>query len=226
MKRPSSFCCSCAWFMYCCNLLARFGTWCGGVPVWPRGLDRCLSSRAAPGVTGTRSACAATPQAPFTPGAAGRDDRAARAWGSPGIACPRGWAGLTGQLSAALRKAGTSPLFDRGTVLVSLAAAIALGHQHERHRAAGAPSPRARGRAERADGAAGPGPGRDPGHAGPIARARARARAHAWQLIQDTPAWFPWMQIAGKPLTGWVVIDIDATMVTASSDKEGAAPHL
>jgi hypothetical protein len=36
-------------------------------------------------------------------------------------------AGLTGQLSAALRKAGSSPVFDRGTVLVSLAAAIALG---------------------------------------------------------------------------------------------------
>ena len=36
-------------------------------------------------------------------------------------------AGLTGQLSGALRKKGTSPAFDRGTVLVSLAAAIALG---------------------------------------------------------------------------------------------------
>jgi hypothetical protein len=36
-------------------------------------------------------------------------------------------AGLTGALSAALRKAGTSPLLDRGIVLVSMAAAIALG---------------------------------------------------------------------------------------------------
>jgi hypothetical protein len=36
-------------------------------------------------------------------------------------------AGLTGQLSAALRKAGASPAFDRGIVLVLLAAAIALG---------------------------------------------------------------------------------------------------
>src|SRR5438132_133397 len=34
---------------------------------------------------------------------------------------------LTGQLSTALRKAGTSPLLDRGAVLVSMAAAIALG---------------------------------------------------------------------------------------------------
>ena len=57
-----------------------------------------------------------------------------------------------------------------------------------------------------------------------IARARARARAHAWDLIERTPAGFPWLAIAGKALTGWLVIDLDATLVTASSDKEGAAP--
>ena len=42
-------------------------------------------------------------------------------------------------------------------------------------------------------------------------------------LIQDTPAGFPWLEIAGKTLAGWLVIDMDATLVTASSDKEGAA---
>ena len=36
-------------------------------------------------------------------------------------------AGLTAWLSGALRKKGTSPAFDRGAVLVSLAVAIALG---------------------------------------------------------------------------------------------------
>ena len=36
-------------------------------------------------------------------------------------------AGLTGQLSAALRKKSTSPLLDRGIVLVSVAVSIALG---------------------------------------------------------------------------------------------------
>jgi hypothetical protein len=50
-----------------------------------------------------------------------------------------------------------------------------------------------------------------------IARARARARAHAWALIAETPAGFPWLEIAGKALTGWVVIDMDATLVTAYS---------
>jgi hypothetical protein len=57
-----------------------------------------------------------------------------------------------------------------------------------------------------------------------IARARARARAHAWNLIKATPAGFPWLVIAGKTLAGWVVIDMDATLVTAHSEKEGAAP--
>ena len=57
-----------------------------------------------------------------------------------------------------------------------------------------------------------------------IARARAKAREHAWNLIEKTPAGFPWLAVAGKTLTGWLVIDMDATLVTASSDKEGAAP--
>src|SRR5512135_1545011 len=57
-----------------------------------------------------------------------------------------------------------------------------------------------------------------------IARARAKTRAHAQALIQDTPAGFPWLVIAGKTLAGWVIIGLDATLITAYSDKEGAAP--
>src|SRR6185312_14465254 len=56
------------------------------------------------------------------------------------------------------------------------------------------------------------------------ARARARAREHAWKLIEATAAGFPWLAVAGKTLTGWVVLDMDATLITAHSDKEGAAP--
>ena len=48
-----------------------------------------------------------------------------------------------------------------------------------------------------------------------IARARARARAHAWALIAATATGFPWLVIAGEPLDGWVVIDMDATLITA-----------
>jgi hypothetical protein len=134
-------------------------------------------------------------------------------------------AGLTARLSAALQKKGTSPAFDRGTVLVSLAAAIALGATsmsdiallaHLAPVLGDAPSgPTVR----RALDLAG-----TPAMAEKIARARARARAHAWDLIGKTPAGFPWLEIAGKTLTGWLAIDMDATLVTASSDKEGAAP--
>jgi hypothetical protein len=131
-------------------------------------------------------------------------------------------AGLTAQLSAALRKTGTSPLLDRGVVLVSMAAAIALGAAsmsdiallaHLAPVLGTAPSGPTARRALDLAGA--------PVMLDRIARARARARAHAWKLIQDTPAGFPWLVIAGKALTGWLVIDLDATLVTASSPALG-----
>jgi Transposase DDE domain group 1 len=134
-------------------------------------------------------------------------------------------AGLTAQLSTALRKAGRSPLLDRGAVLVSLAVAITLGATSMSDIAVLghlAPVP--------GDAPSGPTVRRALDLAGSaasldrIARARARARAHAWQLIEGTPAGFAWLVIAGKALTGWLVIDMDAALVTASSGKEGAAP--
>ena len=134
-------------------------------------------------------------------------------------------AGLTAQLSGALRKKGSSPVFDRGTVLVSLAAAIALGATSMSDIALLAHLAPVFG-----DAPSGPTVRRTLDLAGTaatldrIARARAKARAHVWDLIQDTPAGFPWLEIAGKTLAGWLVIDMDATLVTASSDKEGAAP--
>jgi Transposase DDE domain group 1 len=133
--------------------------------------------------------------------------------------------GLTAQMSAALRKKGSSPLLDRGVVLVSLAAAIALGATSMSDIALLAHLAPVLG-----DAPSGPTVRRALDLAGTaatldkIARARARARAHAWKLIEGTPAGFPWLEIAGKTLAGWLVIDMDATLVTASSDKEGAAP--
>ena len=53
-----------------------------------------------------------------------------------------------------------------------------------------------------------------------IARARARALAQVRALVEGTPAGFPWLAIAGKTLVGWVVIDMEATLVTARWDKE------
>jgi hypothetical protein len=133
--------------------------------------------------------------------------------------------GLTAALSGALRGKSTSQLLDRGIVLVSMAAAIALGATsmsdiavlvHLSPLLGAAPSgPTVR----RALDLAG-----SPRMLDRIARARAGARAHAWGLIAATGAGFPWLVIAGQVLEGWVVIDMDATLVTAYSHKQGAAP--
>ena len=70
---------------------------------------------------------------------------------------------------------------------------------------------------------AGPGRGQaDAGQASPARGRRAGRRVGA--DLRRHPAGFPWLAIAGKMLTGWLVIDMDATLVTARSEKEGAAP--
>ena len=104
-------------------------------------------------------------------------------------------AGLTGLLSGALKEKRTSPLIDRGIVLVSMAAAIALGATsmsdiallaHLAPLLGAAPSgPTVR----RALDLAG-----TPRMLDRIARARAKARAHAWALIAAT--------VCGVPLAG------------------------
>ena len=133
--------------------------------------------------------------------------------------------GLTAGLSTALLRKGTAPLLDRGTVLASLAVAIALGATSMSDIALLAHLAPVLG-----DAPSGPTVRRTLDLAGApamlerVARARAKARQHVWNLIEATTAGFPWLAIAGKTLTGWLVIDMDATLVTACSDKEGAAP--
>ena len=132
--------------------------------------------------------------------------------------------GLTSALGAALGRAGKFPLIDRGIALVSMAVAIALGAAsmnditlltHQEPVFGAAPSDTTvRRTLELAD----------PRTLDKIARARAKVRAHVWSLICATPAGFPWLEVAGKLLAGWLVIDLDATLITAHSDKEGAAP--
>jgi Transposase DDE domain group 1 len=147
----------------------------------------------------------------------------------PGRSCcarPPGQAGLTAQLSGAMRVPGSSPLLDRGIVLVPVAVAIALGATsmsdimllaHLTPLLGTAPSGPA---VRRALDLAGDRRTRDR-----IARARARARSRAWDLVWQASCGFPWLEVAGKTLTGWVVIDMDATLITAHSPaKENAAP--
>ncbi len=132
--------------------------------------------------------------------------------------------GLTAALMPALARPGRFPVVDRGVALVSMAVAIVLGatsmnditllDHHAAVLGAGPSDTTVRRTLELAD----------PATLDKIARVRARVRAHVWSLIAATPAGFPWLAVAGKMLAGWLVIDLDATLVTAHSDKEGAAP--
>src|SRR6266480_6220227 len=132
--------------------------------------------------------------------------------------------GLTSALGGALDRAGKFPLIDRGVALVSMAVAIALGARsmsdiavlaHQEPVFGAAPSDTTvRRTLELADART----------LDKIARARAAVRRHVWPLICARPAGFPWLAVAGKVLAGWLVIDLDATLITARSDKEGAAP--
>ncbi|MFG3002286.1 IS1380 family transposase [Streptomyces sp. NPDC048340] len=56
-----------------------------------------------------------------------------------------------------------------------------------------------------------------------IARVRAKVRRVVWSWLTLRPGGFPWLTVAGKRLHNWVVVDMDATIITAASKKEGAA---
>src|SRR6266536_3048496 len=124
-------------------------------------------------------------------------------------------AGLTAALGSALARRGKFPLVDRGVALVSMAVAIALGAtsmtditvlaHHAPVLGAEPSDTTVRRTLELAD----------PRTLDKIARARAAVWAHVWSLITATPAGFPWLTIAGRLLAGWLVIDLDATLITA-----------
>lgn len=131
--------------------------------------------------------------------------------------------GLTGALNAVLPQ-GTGPgWWDRGTVLVCLATAIVLGATSMSdigllaHQALVFADPPSESTVRRALDEL------DETALRRIGKARAQVRARVWELLARRPQGFPWLTVAGKLLTGWVVIDMDATLITAHSDKQGAA---
>ncbi|WP_406075322.1 transposase [Micromonospora sp. NBC_01638] len=132
-------------------------------------------------------------------------------------------AGLTGALNTILPRGRGPGWWDRGTVLICLATAIVLGATSMSdigllaHQAPVFADPPSEATVRRALA------GLDPVSLGRIAKARARVRARVWDLLARRPDGFPWLMVAGKVLTGWVVIDLDATLITAHSPKQGAA---
>jgi Transposase DDE domain group 1 len=132
--------------------------------------------------------------------------------------------GLSETLGTVLARVGRSVGWDRGVVLVQLAVAIALGATSMRqiallaHHADLFGDPPSDSTVRRVLEETS-----DPAVMARLARARAKVRAHVWTLLEATAAGFPWLAVAGKLLTGWIVIDIDATLITAHSAKQGAA---
>ena len=131
--------------------------------------------------------------------------------------------GLTAALGRVLPR-GTGTWRDRAEVLVGLAIAITIGatnlseaEQLQYHQApllgrGGSDSTMRRTLAAL-----------DEQALSRIARARARVRQHVWGLLRLRPGGFPWLTVAGKRLAGWIVVDLDATVITAASNKQGAA---
>jgi hypothetical protein len=131
--------------------------------------------------------------------------------------------GLTAALDGALTVKGASPLLSRGVVLVSAAIAIAMGATAMADIAVLGQLAPVLGRAPSASTVRRALDLASDRVLARIALARARIRKHVWQQIEAAGG-FPWLEIAGKSLAGWLFIDMDGTLITAHSEKQGAAP--
>ena len=132
--------------------------------------------------------------------------------------------GLATALSAALPKGSGPGWRDRGMALVQLACAIVLGatnilqaEQLQYHGRALFPRPVSDSTLRRALAAI------DAPAAARIERVRAAIRRVVWMLLALRPGGLPWIRVCGRELAGWYVLDLDATIVTCTSRKEGAA---
>jgi len=147
--------------------------------------------------------------------------------GSVGLRLLADRVGLTGQLSKAMRRRSFVPVHDRGRVLADVAVMIAGGGEAIadidvlRHQGG-------------AGGVLGPVASPPtvwraldevtPGRLKKIAVARARARRHVWAQLAARPEGVPASKVAGTDLGETVVLDVDATIVIAHSEKEQASP--
>jgi len=134
-------------------------------------------------------------------------------------------AGLTAGISAAMRRSGYDPDYDRGQVLVDLGLIQLAGGQaigdfqglaHLDKLIGPVPStPTVWRSLDEADGL----------QVARIHQAVCRFRRLWWAMLKSRPGGFPWLKVAGRELTGTTVIDLDASVVLASSDrKENAKP--
>ncbi|HKT00985.1 MAG TPA: IS1380 family transposase [Rugosimonospora sp.] len=133
--------------------------------------------------------------------------------------------GLRAALSGALTRSGFVPGHDRGQVLIDVAVALGLGATS----VAGAVEVLRQSLAVLQTVASAPTAWRaleelDTDALARVAKARAAQRRLVWARLAARPDGFPWVAVAGQVWHGWIVIDVDASLVESHSDKQGAAP--
>lgn len=141
--------------------------------------------------------------------------------GSVGLRLLADRVGLTTELSRAMVRRSFVPVHDRGRVLVDVAVMLADGGEaiadidvlrHQGPVLGPVASPPTVWRALDEVTSSG---------LKKIATARARTRRHVWAQLTDG---VPGSKVAGTDLGATVVLDVDATIVIAHSDKEQASP--
>lgn len=134
-------------------------------------------------------------------------------------------AGLRAGLTAAMRRPGYDPDYDRGQVLLDLGLILLAGGQaigdfqglaHLEKVIGPVPSTPTVWRClDEADGL----------RVARIHQAVCRFRRLWWGMLAARPEGFPWLKVAGRELAGTTVIDLDASVVKVASDqKENAKP--
>ena len=132
--------------------------------------------------------------------------------------------GLTAELSKAMARRSFEPVHDRGRVLTDVAVMLADGGEaiadidvlrHQGGVLGPVASPPTVWRALDEV---------TSGRSKKIQTARARVRAHVWTQIAERHGSIPASRVAGTGLGDTVVLDVDATIVVAHSEKELASP--
>jgi hypothetical protein len=155
----------------------------------------------------------------------GDDERCVALAGLLPLRLLAGRSGLTAGITAAMRRPDHDPDYDRGQVLIDLGLILLAGGQaigdfqalaHLEKLIGPVPStPTVCRCLNEADAL----------RVARIHQAVCRFRRLWWGMLAVRSEGFPWLQVVGRELTGTTVIDLDAFVVHASSDKkENARP--
>ena len=133
--------------------------------------------------------------------------------------------GLRAGLSKALQRKDFHPVHDRGQVVCDVAVALAHGASN----VAAATTVLAQAQIVCGPSASASTVWRvfddlDESALVRVAAARAVQRRKVWAALAARPQGFPWLKVAGHDWDGWIVLDVDASLIESHSDKQGAEP--